>query len=646
MAEAAENLAVGLNHPLEALTADEVAEASALAKAELGERAAFCSVALVEPPKAYLKSFRNGDPVPRKVRFLGYDHAGGDTGGDGGFDATVDLVNRRVEMSRITLGQAPIGFADVVAAVRITKEDPLWQAAMRRRGIENFELVQIDPWPAGGYQHPSIPPGHRAHRAIAFVRESKTDNGYARPVQGLIAHVDLDDGRVAHLEDHGDVPLPPEHGRYDAASQPRLREPPKPLAITQPEGVSFTIDGNLIAWQGWQFRVTMHPINGLVLHQLRYNDAGEVRSILHRAALSDMVVPYGDTDPMHAWKHVLDAGEACIGNCANSLKLGCDCLGEIRYLDHVAVKPDGSPRLIEQAICIHEEDYGILWKHQDGHGQTTEVRRSRRLVVSSFHTVGNYEYGFYWYLYLDGRIQMEVKLTGIVGVSAVNDGTSRPEYAPLVAPNLASPIHQHLFCFRLDCEIDGETNSVYEVDTVPAPLGDDNPDGTAFRAEARLLATEHDAKRQADGSRSRSWKIVNPERRNRLGVPVAYRLVPEGTPSLLAAPGSQVAKRAGFAQHNLWVTPCEEDRLCAAGDHPNLGPGDGLPVWTEANRNVDATDIVIWHTVGSTHVPRPEDWPVMPVEYCGFTLKPVGFFDRNPALDLPPEDHCAATGES
>ena len=259
-----------------------------------------------------------------------------------------------------------------------------------------------------------------------------------------------------------------------------------------------------------------------------------------------MVVPYGDTDPMHVWKHVLDAGEASIGNCANSLTLGCDCLGEIHYLDHVTVKPDGSARLIEQAICIHEEDYGILWKHQDGHGQTTEVRRSRRLVVSSFHTVGNYEYGFYWYLYLDGRIQMEVKLTGIVGVSAVRDGEDRPEFAPLVAPNLASPIHQHLFCFRLDCEIDGDVNSVYEVDTVPVPVDDDNPDGTAFRAEARLLGTEHDAMRHVDPARSRSWKIVNPARKNRLGVPVAYRLVPESTPALLAAPGSEVAKRAGF----------------------------------------------------------------------------------------------------
>ena len=629
------------SHPLDPITADEVERAAALVKPRLGAHAAFCSVALVEPPKESLKATAAKGPVPRRLRFLGFDYPEGEP--DGGFDAIVDLAAGTADISRITKGQAPIGFADVVRAVRITKEDAGWQAAMAKRGITDFEHVQIDPWPAGGYQHPSIPVGHRAHRAISFVRENKTDNGYARPVQGLIAHVDLTAGRVAHLEDHGVTPLPPEHGRYDAASQPKLRSPLKPLEIRQPDGPGFTVEGGAITWANWRFRVTMHPINGLVLHELEVRDgpgkgdAAPWRSVLHRAALADMVVPYGDPDPMHGWKHVLDAGEASIGNCANSLMLGCDCLGEIHYLDHVAVKPDGSARLIERAICIHEEDYGILWKHHDGHGQTTEVRRSRRLVVSAFHTVGNYEYGFYWYLYLDGTIQMEAKLTGIVGVSAVNEGEERPEYAPMIAPNLASPIHQHLFCFRLDFDLDDDTASVYEVDVEPVPKGPNNPDGTNFRATDHLLATEGEARRNTDASRSRSWKVVATQSTNRLGKPVAYRLHPSATPALLAHPDSQVAARAGFARHNLWVTRHEEGELCAAGDHPNLNPGgDGLPAWSARNRSIKDTDIVLWHTVGSTHLPRPEDWPVMPVEYCGFTLQPIGFFDRNPALDLPP----------
>ena len=627
-----------VNHPLDPPTKTEIETAARLVKQHLGDTVYFCSAALQEPSKSELGSYRTGQQYPRRLRLNGYDNPPAESC-DGGFDAIVDLSDQTVKLRRIESGQAPIGYADVVRAVTITKEDENWQAAMRARGVTDFKLVQIDPWPAGGYQHPSIPIGHRCHRAISFVREDPQDNGYAHPVQGLIAHVDLTLGRVAHLEDHGIVPIPEESGRYNELSQPKLREAPKSISITQPDGVGFSVNGHEIEWEGWRFRVGVHPVNGLVLYQLRIRDGETERDILSRAALSDMVVPYGDPNPMHRWKHVLDAGEASLGNCINSLTKGCDCLGEIHYLDHQLLTPDGQVRTVERAICIHEEDFGVLWKHHDAQGQTTEVRRSRRLVVSTFHTVGNYEYGFYWYLYLDGKIQMEVKLTGIVGVSGVDEEYQNNGYSHLVAKNIASPIHQHLFCFRLDFCLDGSNNSVYEVNVEPDPISPDNPDGTTFRAHENLLNSEQAAKRDADLSTSRYWKIVNTEKRNRFGNPVAYKIVPEATPKLMAAESSQVAKRAGFAKHNLWVTPYEASEMAAAGDYPNLSEGGGLPYWTEQDRDIVDTDIVVWHTVGSTHVARPEDWPVMPVEYCGFTLQPVGFFDRNPSINLPGHGH-------
>ena len=621
-------------HPLDPPTFEEVEVGGRLAKANLGERAAFCSVRLSEPSKEALRKYEHGKSIDRVLRFDGFDHpAQGEL--DGGFQATVNLSTKSVVVDRITNGHAPIGFADYMSAVAITKADAGWLEAMRKRGVDDVTHVQLDPWPTGGYQHPAIPEGHRANRVIAFVRDDATDNGYAHPVQGLIAHVDLTESRIAYLEDHGVVPIPQESGRYENSAFERLQKAPNELVISQPNGPGFKVCGHQISWQNWSFRVSIHPVNGLVLHELGYEEDGEVRPILNRAALSDMVVPYGDTDPMHCWKHVLDAGEASIGNCVNSLTLGCDCVGEIHYLDHVCVKPDGTARMVERAICIHEEDYGILWKHHNGHSRNTEVRRSRRLVVSTFHTVGNYEYGFYWYLYLDGTIQMEVKLTGIVGVSAVEEGEERPEFAPLVAPNVASPIHQHLFCFRLDFELDGPRNCVYEVNTESQPLSDKNSDGTAFAANETLLKSESNAKRNADASKARSWKVVNHHRKNRLGKPVAYRISPHVVPTLFARDESQVVKRAGFAKHNLWVTPYDESELCAAGDYPHLGQGDGIAHWTAADRNIEDTDIVVWHTCGVTHIPRPEDWPVMPVEYTGFTLHPVGFFGRNPAIDLP-----------
>ena len=252
-----------------------------------------------------------------------------------------------------------------------------------------------------------------------------------------------------------------------------------------------------------------------------------MRPVVYRASVSEMVVPYGHPGPMHAWKSAFDAGEWGLGRMANSLTLGCDCLGEIRYFDDVFADERGKPRTRANAICMHEEDYGILWKHVDMVSGRTEVRRSRRLVVSSIATVGNYEYGFYWYFYLDGTMQLEVKLTGIMSTMAVADGDPG-EHARMVAPGLAAPYHQHLFNVRLDIEVDGPDNAVYEVDAVPTgpPGSPENPWGNVFGTTATLLETELAARRDVDPSRSRTWRIANRSRRNGLGEPTAYKLLP------------------------------------------------------------------------------------------------------------------------
>ncbi len=623
-------------HPLEPFRADELTAAVDLLResGHVSDAARFSCALPVEPSKEMLHSWPDRAGCEREVRLIGYDRQRG-----GSFEARVSLTQKKLlEFSTIAAGHAPISLADVARVIGITKADPDWQEAMRKRGVADFSLVQIDPWPGGGFVPEGAPEGARVMRAISFLREDASDNGYARPVEGLIAYVDLEREEVFRIDDHGAVPFPPESARYDAASVGPLRDDLRPIAIEQPEGPSFVVEGHEIRWQKWRFRISLHPTHGLVLHELAYEDGGRVRPILHRASLADMVVPYGDPSPMHHWKHVFDASEASIGHLANSLKLGCDCKGHIHYFDATHLGPKGEPVTVENAICMHEEDYGVLWKHSDYERQQTEVRRSRRLVVSAIHTVGNYEYGFFWYLYLDGTIQMEVKLTGIVGISAVEPGAAT-DSAPLIAPQLASPVHQHLFCFRLDFEIDGPENSVWEVNAEPLPPGAENPAGTGFASRARPLAHEQEAMRDVDPGRSRYWKVTNPNVTNRLGVPVAYKLLPQGTPTMFADERSVFGRRAGFAKHNLWVTAYDPSELSAAGDFTNLHPGGaGLPAYAARDRPLENTDVVVWHTFGLTHTPRPEDWPVMPVEYCGFTLQPVGFFERNPALDVPPEN--------
>ncbi|HEY6471598.1 MAG TPA: primary-amine oxidase [Acidimicrobiales bacterium] len=632
-------------HPLAPLTGDEIIAGREIVGAS-GRAAVpadalrFAYVGLCDPPKDLVRAFDRGEQVDvdRRVRIVLLEGPVADV-----TEVIVSVTRGEVDRWEVVRDvRPPLQFEESIHVLAALHDNAEWNAALERRGVVDRSLVQIDPWPAGTFAL-AHEEGRRITRCLAFLRESADDNGYARPLEGLMAFVDMGRGEVLEVVDLGVVPLPPKSGSYYPEDNGPLRTDLKPLEITQPEGPSFEVDGNLVRWQKWSLRLGMDPLEGLVLYTVGYEDGGHVRPILYRASVSEMVVPYGSPDPLHAWKSAFDAGEWGLGRMANSLTLGCDCLGEIRYFDDVWADEKGKPRTRANAICMHEEDYGILWKHVDMVSGRTEVRRSRRLVVSSIATVGNYEYGFYWYFYLDGTLQLEVKLTGIMSTMAVADGDAG-EHAKMVAPGLAAPYHQHMFNVRLDLEVDGPDNAVYEVDAASsgAPGTPENPWGNVFGTTATLLESELAARRDVDPSRSRTWRIANRSARNGVGEATAYKLLPASTPTLLAHPDSSVGRRAAFATHNLWVTPFDPEERRAAGDYPNQHRGGaGLPEWTAQDRPIVDTDVVLWHTFGVTHIPRPEDWPVMPVEYTGFTLVPFGFFDRNPALDVPPSaDHC------
>jgi primary-amine oxidase len=630
-----EDRAEGSRHPLDPLSASEIVEAVRVIRAArpISPSYRFMTIVLAEPPKSALQDERVAD-CPREAAVLFMDRATGHS-----YEAIVDLGSGMVRSyQRVADGLQPsITIDEFVECEAAIKRSPEFLAALRKRGVTDPNLVMIDPWPAGTYgdeRHEER--GKRLVRALAFVRSEPTDNGFARPLDGVVAVFDLHTMQMVRVDDHGVVPLPPEPGNWARSYFPEKRAGLQSLAISQPEGPSFTVDGHEVAWQNWKFRVGFTPREGLVLHTIRYRDGGRDRQVMHRASICEMVVPYGDPAEKYFRKNPFDMGEYGMGTMANSLTPGCDCLGSIRYFDAHLTNSQGQAVTIKDAICLHEEDAGILWKHTDGRLSQTEVRRARRLSVSYFATAGNYDYGFYWHFYQDGSIQCEVKLTGVMNTTALAPGES-PAYGVEVAPRLCGPFHQHIFAARLDLDVDGSENAVYEVNMVSPPLGPENPHGNAFRAEATLLARESQAKRRVSTPTSRFWRIVNPARRSRLGQPVGYRLVPGENAPPLVHEAAAIMKRAGFTAHNLWVTPYRPEERHAAGDYPNQHPtGDGLPVWTAADRNVADTDLVVWYVFAHTHVPRPEDWPVMPVSALGFWLKPDGFFERNPALDLPP----------
>ncbi|MBX6764959.1 MAG: primary-amine oxidase [Rubrobacteraceae bacterium] len=632
---ALEETSARIGHPLEPLSAREIEQAVNILRKDrnLGESYRFSGVTLNEPPKEKVLSFKPGDSFDREAFIVVHDREE-----NVNYEAVVSLSRGEVvSWERILDVQAPIALEEFDECEAACKANPEYQEALRKRGITNMDLVLVDPWSAGSYGDEE---GRRLSRALSWVRLDPEDNAYAHPIDNLIAIVDLDKMEVVRIEDYGVVPVPKEKGNYTPEAVGQMRTDLKPIEITQPEGPSFEIDGHEIRWQKWRFRIGFTPREGLVLYTVSYNDGGRERPILYRASLSEMVVPYGDPRPGHWRKNAFDAGEYNVGSLANSLELGCDCLGEIRYFDGVVCDGAGRPRIIKNAVCMHEEDYSILWKHYDMRTDKAEVRRSRRLVVSFIATVANYEYGFYWYFYQDGSIEFEMKATGIVSTGALPPGEKTRHGQLLNNDGLYGPIHQHFFNFRLDMDVDGQQNTVYEVNTVPVPPGEENPYGNAFYAKATPIENESESPRNVNTDSSRYWRIVNESSQNRVGEPVAYKLMPKTNTVPFAQPDGQVMKRGGFVKGHLWVTPYEPAERHAAGAYPNQNPGDdGLVRWIKQKRTVRNQDIVVWYTLGMHHPVRLEDWPVMPVETASFMLKPEGFFDQNPALDVPRPEH-------
>ncbi|HEY0387367.1 MAG TPA: primary-amine oxidase [Gaiellales bacterium] len=633
--------AAGTTHPLDPLDAGELERAVGVLRREglVVERTRVISVDLLEPDKAALAAWRAGGTLPAREAIGVVLHG---TTGDA-VECILDLDADTVTEQRSLDGMQPaVSIDEYFEAGAACRADPAFREALARRGIEGdqVEMVHVEPWTVGAFEEP----GRRVARCLSWLRSSDDDvNPYGRPIGNLVAVIDLAEMRVVRVDDHGAIPVPAGTWDYRDGGGAGFRDDQRPIEITQPEGVSFELRGRELRWQKWRLRVGFSHKESLVLHEIAYEDNGELRPVCHRASIAELVIPYGDPNPTVHFKNVFDIGEYGVGPLVNALELGCDCLGDITYMDAGCINSAGEVVHLPNAICIHEEDYGILWKHTDDETGQVHVARSRRLVISCIATVGNYEYGFFWYLYQDGGIQFEGKLTGIILTAGVPAG-SEQRHATEIAPGVAAGYHQHFFTARLDMDVDGARNVAYEIESKPEPPGDGNADGSAFSTVRRTFARESDARRDVAPLQARRWRVENPGRRNRMGQPVAYELVPGENVAPMAHPDSQFRRRAGFLDHHLWVTPYRRDERFPAGEYPNQHPGgDGLPRWTAADRPLENEDVVLWYSFGAHHIPRLEDWPVMPVAYCGFHLRPVGFFDRSPALDVPPPHpaHCA-----
>lgn len=628
-------------HPLDPLSKEELALAVKTLRdaGKTTPESRFSTLVLKEPPKAEVLAFKAGEPFRREAFAVIYERAGHKV-----FEAVVDLAGGKVAAWKEVPGvEPPFLLEEFVMTQEVTRADPRWQAAMEVRGINDFKTVQVDAWSAGAFGIEELE-GKRVAAGVSYLR-GDSKNPYARPIDGVVAYVDLNAGKVIKFVDAGMPPIPKAARNLDEASQGRLREKLKPLKIEQPEGPSFKVDGHEIRWDNWRFRYSMHPREGVVIHEVTYEDQGKSRSVLYRGSLAEMVVPYGDPAAGWFFRNAFDEGEYGVGRIANPLEPLNDAPANAVFFDALFADDTGSPMELPKGVMLYERDGGVLWKHVDYVTRENESRRARELVLGYITTAGNYEYGFNWVFHQDGVLEMELTLTGIMAARGIDvrpaqgmihDGVS---HGHVVDENVEAVHHQHFMNFRLDLDVDGAAaNSVLEMNTVSVPEGEDNPRMNAMTMRETLLRREQEAKREMSLATSRKWRVINSSVRNIYGQAVGYTLFPGENSVPYALPGASIRKRAGFLDAHLWVTPFEASEMNSAGHYINLSKGgEGLPKWTRANRSIENQDVVLWYTMGTTHIPRPEDWPVMPSHKMGFKLVPTGFFARNPAMDVPKE---------
>lgn len=618
-----------VRHPLEPLSPDEIRNAAAIIKAvaPYGPKTCFELIGLDEPTKDELKAYASGKLVERRAAV---NASSSETIGVTKF--VVSLDTGKVLFREECPDKRPmIQLEQFLAIEDIVRSNAEFIAACAKRGITDMSKVCVDPWSAGSFDIPGEEGRHLCH-VFCWLRLREFENFYAHPIEGLNAVVDINSGEVIRIDDYGITPIPMAEYNYEHQFFDEFQPPAKPINVVQPQGVNFKVEGNRLTWRNWSLNIGFNTRESLTLHDISFNG----RPIIRRASIVEMTVPYGSPDAGHFRKHVFDIGEYGIGKLANSLELGCDCLGVIKYLDAHLNTRDGEPWTIKKAICIHEEDSGLLWKHTDFRTERFEIRRGAKLVVSSICTVGNYEYALYWYFFLDGKIEFELKATGVINTTACVPGQPG-KYGREVAPGVVGQIHQHILCARLEMCVDGDKNSFVECNTYAEQEDGKNPYGNAFYEEETVLKTESEAARNANLATQRYWKVVNPNKFNRAGRPVGYKLDAPDCLTSFVAPDSFSGKRASFTQNHVWVSAYDPAQRFPGGEFMNHSDGSGdIKSFIAKNRSIENADIVLWHAFGLHHSVRPEDFPVQPCISAGFKLMPSGFFDGNPAINLPP----------
>jgi primary-amine oxidase len=645
------------SHPLDPLTAQEFAVLKDILQqqGEFGEKTIFDWVQLQEPPKDEVMAYQPGLIFRRQAQAVLISPEKKTA-----YEVLVDLNTKKIISIKDLANLQPyLANSEFDKAKEIVDASPQARAALAKRGYQIKDKISdtffLDTY-APGKDRLLVRKGKtiRAVRVL-FADRQGGKNNYGPYVEGLMALVDLYEGKLIALIDRPGAiakkPVPEDIFNQDVLG-PKFKE--NKLQIGPSTWQDIHLEGTHLRWENWDFRFSFNQREGLVLHQIAFNDQGKLRSICYRASISEMLVPYSDPSPGWIWREFLDSGEYGLGYVSTEANAGKDLPENALTLD--AVLPTESLETSSDypnRVFFYEQDGGGLFAHTQSEDGNRIYARAKELVAGFVATVGNYDYLFKWVFRQNGTFAFEAELHGLILNKTIKDDTCQvcavqftdgpgtyvaqgdQRFGTIVFPQIEGIFHQHWINLRMDFDIDGTVNAVEECNTKLLPYDPQtNPRGRAFTVQRTVFGKEKEAERNLNPSTNRTWIVYNPITKSAVGHYSGYEIESAGN-TISAIPEFRFGEESSFTQRHLWVTKYHPEQLYAAGKYPNQAPAgyqDHLFEYTKKNEKVYKEDVVLWYSLGFTHLTRPEDYPIMPAGKVAVNFTPFGFFEKSPAL--------------
>lgn len=638
-------------HPLDGLTPEEYIAIGTILESN-GKKlntTRFSQISLQEPDKAFVKSWVKGDTFPRIA--VAYIKEGPES-----YKAIVDLNEKSIVSFEVASGEGMIILEEIFGAMDVALASSEMLAGLALRNLTADDVYCL-PLTAGTYGD-ADEVGRRLMKVPCFVLPTSS-NWFAKPIEGLFAFVDLNTNEVLEVVDTGAITVNVDEFGYTPVELEALfgdlRGPTfETIEYSTTRNENIGIDGSEVTWDIWKFHYRVDKRPALILSQIEVLDQDTWRSVLYSAMLSEVFVPYMDPDAAWYWRTYMDSGEYGFGGNMYPLIPGVDCPLSATYLGTTNHDDYGNPFGVPGTICLFERSIGDpLWRHFEVFAQTPEPqpaegRPATELVIRYVATVGNYDYLMDYIFQQDGAMRISIGATGIDATkggdsSTLKDPTAANEtrHGSLIAPNLLAPFHDHFFNFRLDFDIDGEENDFRKARIAPMNMSNiDIPRTSMWGVVFEDVENEIDARTKVNPQTPHSYFFVNKNKESGVGYAPGYELMPMGSYAynLMDAVNDPPVKRNDYIEYQLFVTPYDAKQMYAGGEYAVQSTGnDTLYEWSNENRSIVNQDIVAWYTAGFHHIPRMEDYPVMPMHWATFKIRPFNFFTHNPAITLKPK---------